>query len=81
MKRMHQALAQALQSGIYSQNEARVALGLNPKPNGDQYLVNSALIPVADAGRSKTLAQQGLPANYGQGSALPTRSRLRDMPR
>ena len=32
---------------IYSQNDAGKMLGLNPIPDGDDYLVNSALQPVA----------------------------------
>ena len=44
------ALSASLQSGIQngylSQNEARKALGLNPIPDGDTYMVNSALAPV-----------------------------------
>jgi HK97 family phage portal protein len=46
----HRALATGIQNGVFSQNDARKALGLNPIPDGDRYLVNSALIPIADAG-------------------------------
>jgi HK97 family phage portal protein len=47
----HTALATGIQAGIYSQNDARRALGLNPIPDGDRYMVNSALIPAAQAGK------------------------------
>lgn len=50
VRSLHDALARGIQSGIYSQNDARRMLGLNPIPDGDRYLVNSALVPVADAG-------------------------------
>jgi HK97 family phage portal protein len=45
----HAALATGIQAGFYSQNDARRALGLNPIPDGDTYMVNSALVPIADA--------------------------------
>ena len=45
-KALHASLCQGIQNGIYSQNDARKALGLNPIPDGDKYLVNSALQPV-----------------------------------
>jgi HK97 family phage portal protein len=47
VKAQHDALASGIQAGIYSQNDARRALGLNPIPDGDRYLVNSALVPVS----------------------------------
>lgn len=50
VRSLHDALARGIQSGIYSQNDARKALGLNPIPDGDRYLVNSALVPAANAG-------------------------------
>lgn len=50
VKSLHAALATGLQAGIYSQNDCRRMLGLNPIPDGDRYLVNTALAPVADAG-------------------------------
>ena len=34
-----------IQNGYLSQNEARKALGLNPIPDGDTYMVNTALQP------------------------------------
>lgn len=50
VKSLHEALAKGIQSGIYSQNDARRKLGENPIPDGDRYLVNSALVPVTQAG-------------------------------
>lgn len=44
----HQSLATGIQAGFYSQNDARRALGLNPIPDGDNYRINSALVPVAN---------------------------------
>jgi len=46
----HMALATGLQNGLYSVNEARRMLGLNPIADGDTYRVNSALVAAADAG-------------------------------
>lgn len=46
VKSLHEALAKGIQSGIYSQNDARRKLGENPIANGDRYLVNTALQPV-----------------------------------
>jgi HK97 family phage portal protein len=46
VKSLHEALAKGIQSGIYSQNDARRKLGENPIADGDRYLVNSALQPV-----------------------------------
>lgn len=43
---LHTSLCQGIQNGIYSQNDARRALGLNPIPDGDVYMINSALQPV-----------------------------------
>jgi len=45
-KALHDSLCQGIQNGLYSQNDARKALGLNPIPDGDRYMVNSALQPV-----------------------------------
>jgi HK97 family phage portal protein len=45
-KALHAALCQGIQNGIYSQNDARRKLGENPIPDGDTYLINSALQPV-----------------------------------
>jgi phage portal protein BeeE len=50
VKSLHEALARGIQAGIYSQNDARRKLGENPIADGDRYLVNSALVPVAQAG-------------------------------
>jgi HK97 family phage portal protein len=47
VKSLHEALAQGIQAGIYSQNDARRKLGENPIADGDRYLVNSALVPIA----------------------------------
>ena len=46
VKALHDALCQGLQAGIYSQNDCRKALGLNPIPDGDRYFINSALQPI-----------------------------------
>jgi hypothetical protein len=48
------ALATGIQAGFYSQNDARRVLGLNPIADGDRYMVNSALVPVAQAGQPTT---------------------------
>ena len=45
-KALHTSLCQGIQNGIYSQNDARRKLGENPIPDGDTYLINSALQPV-----------------------------------
>jgi HK97 family phage portal protein len=45
-KALHTSLAQGIQNGFYSQNDARRKLGENPIPDGDRYLMNSALQPV-----------------------------------
>lgn len=45
-KALHANLCQGIQNGIYSQNDARRKLGENPIPDGDTYLINSALQPV-----------------------------------
>jgi HK97 family phage portal protein len=42
----HAALASGIQSGYYSQNDARRMLWLNPNPDGDTYRINAALVPV-----------------------------------
>ena len=47
MRSLFTALATARQSGIYSVNDCRRRLGENPIPNGDDYLVNAALVPIA----------------------------------
>jgi len=46
LKTINASLAQGIQNGFLSQNDARKALGLNPIPNGDVYMVNTALQPV-----------------------------------
>jgi HK97 family phage portal protein len=46
LAQLHTSLSSGIQNGYLSQNDARKALGLNPIPNGDRYLVNSALQPV-----------------------------------
>lgn len=46
VKGLYQSLSQGVQNGFLSQNDCRRALGLNPIPNGDVYMVNSALQPV-----------------------------------
>ncbi len=56
VKSLHDSLASGIQSGIYSQNDARKLLGLNPIPDGDRYLVNSALQPVGANNNDPTLA-------------------------
>lgn len=43
---LHTSLSSGIQNGYLSQNDARKALGMNPIPGGDVYLVNSALQPV-----------------------------------
>jgi HK97 family phage portal protein len=50
----HSALATGIQAGFYSQNDARRALGLNPIPDGDRYMVNSALVLVGDVDKERT---------------------------
>jgi hypothetical protein len=52
VKSLHDALATGRQNGFYSANDARKALGLNPIADGDAYLVNSALVPIAQAGEN-----------------------------
>ncbi|HXG70284.1 MAG TPA: phage portal protein [Gemmatimonadaceae bacterium] len=54
VKALHDSLAQGIQSGIYSQNDARKMLGLNPIPDGNTYLINSALMPIGDANNGPT---------------------------
>jgi HK97 family phage portal protein len=44
VKSLHDSLATGIQNGIYSQNDARKRLGLNPIPDGDDYYRNSALV-------------------------------------
>jgi HK97 family phage portal protein len=46
VKALNDSLSSGIQNGYLSQNDARRALGLNPIPNGDVYMVNSALAPV-----------------------------------
>ena len=46
VRSLNASLSSGIQNGYLSQNEARKALGLNPIPDGDRYLVNSALQPV-----------------------------------
>jgi HK97 family phage portal protein len=43
---LHASLATGRNTGFYSANDCRRKLGENPIPNGDDYLVNSALQPV-----------------------------------
>lgn len=50
VKAQHEALATGIQAGFYSQNDARRKLGENPIPDGDRYMVNSALVPIAKVG-------------------------------
>lgn len=50
VKSLHDALAVGRQNGFYSANDIRRKLGENPIPGGDAYLVNSALVPIAQAG-------------------------------
>lgn len=50
---LHTALATGRQNGMYSANDCRRKLGENPIPaeqGGDLYLVNSAMVPITDAG-------------------------------
>jgi HK97 family phage portal protein len=46
VKNLYPSLSQGIQNGFLSQNDARKALGLNPIPNGDVFMMNSALQPV-----------------------------------
>jgi hypothetical protein len=46
VKNLYPSLSQGVQNGFLSQNDCRKALGLNPIPNGDVYMMNSALVPV-----------------------------------
>jgi HK97 family phage portal protein len=46
VKSLYDSLSRGIQNGFLSQNDARRALGLNPIPHGDVYMVNSALQPV-----------------------------------
>jgi HK97 family phage portal protein len=46
IRNLHTSLSSGIQNGYLSQNDARAALGLNPIPNGDVYMVNTALQPV-----------------------------------
>lgn len=50
VKSLHDALAVGRQNGFYSANDIRRKLGENPIANGDAYLVNGALVPMAQAG-------------------------------
>jgi HK97 family phage portal protein len=45
MQALHASLAVGRNTGFYSANDCRRKLGENPIPNGDDYLVNSALQP------------------------------------
>jgi HK97 family phage portal protein len=47
VRSLNASLQSGIQNGYLSQNEARKAIGLNPIPGGDTYMVNSALAPVA----------------------------------
>ena len=54
IKSLHEALARGRDAGIYSVNDARKALGLNPisaAEGGDAYLVNGNMLPITEAGR------------------------------
>ena len=56
LKSLHESLAVGRNTGFYSVNDCRRKLGENPiGPEGDQYLVNSALQPVG-APREPTIA-------------------------
>lgn len=46
VKSLYDSLSKGIQNGFLSQNDARRALGLNPIPDGDVYLINSALQPI-----------------------------------
>lgn len=46
VKSLNDSLSSGIQNGYLSQNDARKALGLNPIPDGDVYMVNTALAPV-----------------------------------
>jgi HK97 family phage portal protein len=46
VKSLYDSLSRGIQNGFLSQNDARKALGLNPIPNGDVYMVNTALQPI-----------------------------------
>ena len=46
VKNLYPSLSQGIQNGFLSQNDARKALGLNPIPNGDVFMMNSALQPI-----------------------------------
>lgn len=46
VRSLYTALATARQAGIFSVNDCRRKLGMNPVENGDELLVNSALVPV-----------------------------------
>ena len=60
-KALHEALATGRQNGWYSANDIRRKLGENPIPadaGGDEYLVNTALAPIIEAGKEQGDAQQ-----------------------
>jgi phage portal protein BeeE len=46
VKSLYDSLSRGIQNGFLSQNDARRALNLNPIPDGNVYMVNSALRPV-----------------------------------
>jgi hypothetical protein len=78
VKSLHDSLARGIQSGIYSQNDARKMLGSNPIADDDRYLMNSALVPIADAGQLAASQPRGNPAirrdiGDGQRDALERR--------
>jgi HK97 family phage portal protein len=57
VKSLHESLAVGRNTGIYSVNDCRRKLGENPiGPEGDQYLVNSALQPVGATPNEPTIA-------------------------
>jgi HK97 family phage portal protein len=57
VKSLHESLAVGRNTGFYSINDCRRALGLNPiGPEGDEFLVNSALQPVGAPRAAPTIA-------------------------
>jgi HK97 family phage portal protein len=58
LKSLNASLAQGIQNGFLSQNDARRQLGLNPIPDGDVYRVNQALAPVSQASNVITSSQE-----------------------
>jgi hypothetical protein len=56
-----EALARAVQSGIYSPNEARAAEGLDSTPFGDEPRVQAQIIPLSAAGSIPTAPVPDVP--------------------